>query len=98
MQRWFPLGEAGKQLGKMPAEHYLLPEKARWLSPVQAHAKDALLSRPELMERLQSLLTASPRAQLIAATDTAGAEVCRFFVTPDDWPATAQNNRLREKP
>lgn len=98
MQHWFALEAAGKQLGQIQAEHYLLPEKARWLSPVQAHGNDELLSRSELVERLQSLFSVSPRAQLIAAINSAGAEVCRFFVTPDGWPATAQNNRLKEKP
>ena len=98
MQQWFPLDIADNQLGQIQAKHYLLPEKARWLSPVQAGGKDELLSRSELLERLQSLLAASPRARLVAALDTAGGELCRFFVTPNDWPATAENDHLKEKP
>lgn len=98
LHRWFPLDGLARQLEQIQAKHYLLPEKARWLSPVQARGKDKLLSRPELAQRLQSLFIASPRAQLIAAVDITGAELQRFFVTPNDWPATAQNNHIRERP
>jgi hypothetical protein len=98
MQQWFTLDIADNRLGQIKAKHYLLPEKPRWLSPLQAGVEDELLSRSELLERLQSLLAASPRARLVAALDTAGGELCRFFVTPNDWPAIAEKDHLKEKP
>jgi hypothetical protein len=98
LQRWYPLAALPESLGQVRSEYYLPQDKVRWLSPVQVQEEDELFSRSELVEQLQSLLTASPRARLVAAVDATGREHSRFFVTPNNWPATAEHNDLKEKP
>jgi hypothetical protein len=98
LQCWYPLDAMSESLGHLRSEYYLLLDKARWISPVQVQEKDELLSRSELVERLQSLLAASPRARLVAAVDATGRELSRFFVTPNDWPDRSENTFNKEQP
>ena len=81
--QWLHLRTLPQFLQETEAEHFLLLPRMRWLSPVQAEPDEQFMSRSMLRERLQ--LPAS--AQLIAGVDRSGREACRFFVTPDNWPA-----------
>ncbi|MEE4145570.1 MAG: DUF1853 family protein [Halieaceae bacterium] len=82
---WVHLEGLRQFLAGIPAEQFQLLSKMRWLSPLRACKGEQFLGRSMLLERLQS----QPGAQLVAAVDPDGLELCRFFVTPDDWPATA---------
>lgn len=81
--QWLPLRALPQFLVATPAEQFQLLPRMRWLSPVQACSGEQFLGRSTLRERLQSLAS----TQLVAAVDDEGRETCRFFVTPDDWPA-----------
>mgnify|MGYP003380575279 CR=1 FL=1 len=90
LAQWLPVNALAQQLETLDTERFLLLPKLRWLSPAQLGAGDDIFSRCGLLKRLQSLLAVSPRAQLIAAIDNSGKESSRFFVTPNDWPASHQ--------
>jgi uncharacterized protein len=81
--QWLPLRALPQFLVATPAGQFHLLPRMRWLSPVQACSGEQFLGRSTLRERLQSLAS----TQLVAAVDDEGRETCRFFVTPDDWPA-----------
>lgn len=98
LQHWIPVNKLATQLPDLQAERYALLNKSRWLSPAHAGSEDNIWRRPELVERLQSLLADSPRARLVAGLDAAGLEQCRFFVTPGDWPAVVKTDHRKEKP
>ena len=98
LQHWIPVDKLAAQLPLLAPERYLLLDKSRWLSPVRAQGEDTIMHRPELLERLQSLLADSPRARLVTGLDAAGLELCRFFVTPGDWPVVAKTDHRKEKP
>ena len=80
--QWLPLRALPQFLVANRGEQYQLLPRMRWLSPVQAYSGEQFLGRSALRERLQSLAS----TQLVATVDDEGAETCRFFVTPDDWP------------
>jgi hypothetical protein len=80
--RWLHLRALPQFLVETPAEQFQLLPKMRWLSPLRAYSDEQFLGRSMLWERLQSLAS----AQLVAAVGGDGMEICRFFVTPDDWP------------
>jgi hypothetical protein len=92
LARWLPLNELESRLEAMAAERFLLPVKTRWLTPVQAGPEDIFLSRATLAQRLQSVLAEGGRARLVAAIGATGTEVCRFFVTANDWPGAQDEN------
>ncbi len=81
--RWTPIGALSQFLAGLRAEQFQLLPRMRWLSPMRACPGEQFVGRSLLVERLQSL----PSAQLVAAVDPDGGETCRFFVTPDHWPA-----------
>tara|TARA_R110001599_G_scaffold353883_1_gene602250 strand:+ start:39487 stop:40443 length:957 start_codon:yes stop_codon:yes gene_type:complete len=97
LQHWIPVDKLATQLPELQTDRYLLLAKLRWLSPAQATDEDEILNRTELVERLQSLLASNPRSRLVAGVSAAGLELCRFFVTPGDWPAGAKVDHLKEK-
>lgn len=97
LQHWIPVDKLATQLTELQPERYLLLTKLRWLSPVQEHDEDEILNRPELVKRLQSLLASGPRARLVAGLSATGLELCRFFVTPSDWPTGANAITSRKK-
>ncbi len=86
--QWLPQAELKRYLQQLEAEHFQLLPKARWLTPVHADESEELIGRSISAEKLQSLLAASGHAQLIAGTGPDGLELCRFFVTPNDWPTS----------
>ncbi len=81
--QWLHLQTLPLHLRQTQAEHFLLLPRMRWLSTAQAQPEEQLMSRSMLLERLQ---LPAP-ARLIAGIDRGGREICRFFVTPDHWPA-----------
>lgn len=93
---WLPLDYLPRHLGQLRAESFLLLPKARWLTPAVAQEQGELSSRSMLTERLQSLLAADSRARLVAVMGAHGQEQSRFFVTANNWPATARAP-IREK-
>jgi hypothetical protein len=97
LRHWLPVGALRLQLRNLPAERFLELSKELWLAPVQINDEGDLLSRSALDERLQSQLTSQPRSRLIAGVDGAGLELCRFFVTANDWPANAEDYQNKEK-
>ena len=89
--QWLPLAGLQRFLAELQAPQFLILPKSRWLSPAAAGVQDELISRSILAERLHSALTITRRAMLVAAIDPDGVEQCRFFVTPDGWPATSHS-------
>ena len=86
LDQWLPLGGLDTHLQSLEARAFLLLSRLQWLAPAHAQDHPEIFSRYTLAKRLQSLLAASARAQLVAGVDASGIEICRFFVTHDRWP------------
>lgn len=91
--RWLYLAqlEQLQPLGK----HWLVLDKASWLSP--AHAlEEQLLSFAQLRAKLRQHFATDSRALLLAAMDEQGdhwRESDRYFVVPDHWPQQPHHKR-----
>jgi hypothetical protein len=94
LSRWLPLGELERHLAGLETGRFALLPKARWLSPAQVGPAGEFFDRPALAHRLQSLLAAGGRARLVAGLGSGGSELCRFFVTANDWPAAQDRTNI----
>lgn len=94
MSQWLPLSELEPHLAGLEAGRFVLLPKALWLTPTQAGPQGPFFDRPALAQRLQSLLTAGGPARLVAGLGPGGTELCRFFVTANDWPATQDQTNI----
>lgn len=84
--RWCRPGTLEDLPGYSNASHFMRLQKMQWLSGAQANPNSKLISPGKLKAEAEAMISENPYPALIAAMDTLGNEISRFFVTPEYWP------------
>jgi len=87
MADWLRLDRLPSYLQQRGEMSYIVLPRLRWLAPARATTAGETETRSALAKRIQCQLAQSPRAVLVAGLGDDDLECCRFFVTPDGWPA-----------
>ena len=80
-------------------EHFLFPEKSRWLTPSYFRAEAVQGGKAELIAEAIAILDRKPIPQLACLMTDAGdgalRETMRLFITPEDWPRPSPETERR---
>lgn len=86
-QRYYAISELREQPLDCPA--YRLLERHDWFASVNAACDADLHGADSLRDALARAFARRARPVQVARCDSQGAELGRFFVVPDSWPASA---------
>lgn len=85
---WCPVAE----LGRLPAEHYIVLPRLSWLAPAKVKAAE-ILGRDALKAWMTEHFSEGAMPALVALMEPQGdylLEVDRGFIVPDDWRSRAE--------
>lgn len=86
LSQWIHMDELMAYCTQHGWQGFLHLPKFQWLSPAQTSPTDSPFNLALLVQTLQSHFNQQIRPQLIAALDSSGQELARFFVTGNNWP------------
>ena len=86
LHAWLRLADLATPPGHLLAERYRVLPRIQWLSTDQLPAGDVIDSLGELIDSLQQNIQLTGQPRLVAALDSNGGEIARFFVVDSHWP------------
>jgi hypothetical protein len=86
MNDWLVPGQLAAYCDGLAAQAFECLPKKRWLCAAMRDTPDDLISAAELEGAVGDYFRASAYPLLVAALDSSGVEVTRFFVVPEAWP------------
>lgn len=89
LSNWWPLSAVTGKRQNKAAAHFSILDKRLWLAPIEAVDTVERLTSQALTTQLLAHFSAKHRPLQIAALDTQGNELERFFVVSDNWAEAA---------
>ena len=86
MHHWLGLDQVQTHCCEMSAHALQVLPKMRWLCRAHCDHPQESVSAEQLLPRMAGYFENDTYPLLVAAMDSQGMELSRFFVTPDNWP------------